>query len=136
MLVNRRLVFGATLMLFAISGLFAVRPLPWVPWTSPASAFALFEMIPWAALLSVVGGAFIAREAGKAEPSRGKTFVTTTGGTIAAILPVYGFAIYWGVPAFTPLWIPLFVVAVIVGMITGWLTVHVPSIPHWMNRWL
>lgn len=135
-LANRRTVFGATLILLACVGLFVFMPPRWVPWKCPMNIFGLLYIIPWAALLSVVGGALIAREAGKGESSRGETFVTATGVTVVAILPVYGYAIYRGLPAFTPLWIPLFAVAVIVGTITGWLTVYVPSIPHWVNRWL
>jgi hypothetical protein len=98
--------------------------------------WGLLYLIPVVTLISIFGGAFLAREAAKAESSPGETFVTATGVTIAAILPVYGYAVYRGFPAFTILWIPLFVLAAIIGVLTGWLTVYVPSIPHWMNRWL
>ncbi|MFT4921815.1 MAG: hypothetical protein ACI8XM_001022 [Haloarculaceae archaeon] len=135
-LVNRRIVFGATLVLLACVGLFVFMPPRWVPWSSPVNLFGLLYLIPGAALISIVGGAFIAREAGKPQSSRDRTFAIATGGTVAALVPVYGYAVYRGLPMFTPLWIPLLVIAGIVGLVTGWLTVYVPSIPHWMNRWL
>ena len=136
MLVNRRLVFGATLLVLAYVGLFAVMPPRWVPWDRPVDFFGLLYLIPVAALVSIVGGAFIAREAGKSQSSRERTYAVATGVTIAAVVPIYGYSVYRGLPMFTPLWIPLLVLAGIVGSITGWLTVYVPSIPHWMNRWL